>query len=220
MKTLIVIGILLLCNFSFAQMGANISFNKSLIKTTGSLKIDYLIKKNMICLEVDYGLQGSFKRNDYEIPDAYSGIYNTIEFGNFYKFNGYEHRFLGASLGIDIARSFDINDKNLIFFGFGSRYYWLIDNYHHYYSTENDNSKTQLTKIKHQTFDVRMEISYLYKLNERVGVYTSLVLPWISFASKSPAINEYTPTSKEFPVYGLEPYLKLGINYRFFRNEE
>lgn len=199
-----------------AYHNLGITFDASLLRLTGTFDYRFNVKKMTFLFRYSYGQIGKKKFVDFSKQDAYSGIYNFPGYnGGGYWPSGFQHNFVGHSIGIGGGRNFFIGSKSSIALTLNFDLLLLEDRFLLLYADQNNKEK----RIKRTTFDVALDIDYYYKLSDLISMNFGIAVPLVFPYFKDPGMFGFQPVGNHIPALGFEPYLKAGIQFNIRKNK-
>jgi hypothetical protein len=188
--------------------------NASGMQLSSELGYRLNVKHFTINVHGAYGEFGKKKLNSPQYKDAYNGILNEFNLGYAGIVTDFTHSNSGIKAGLGLGYTTAIGEKHRIIAELNFDFYAVKDNYTYTWKTNVAppiEGKIYQRDYKHNTVSASLSVFDIYRLNNRFGLKFGLSLPFIV-----PTIdnkNFYAPKQKKLPMYGIEPYLTIGLQF-------
>jgi hypothetical protein len=207
--------VLVLTSTIFGQKHAiELGANASEIQLSSELGYRLNVKHFTVNLHAAYGEFGKKKLKSPQYKDAYNGILNEFNFGYAGVVTDFTHSNKGIKAGVGLGYTAAIGEKHRFSVELNFDFYTVKDNYTYTWKTNVAppiEGNIYQRDYKHNTVSAGLSVFDVYRLNNRFGLKFGLSLPFIV-----PTIdnnNFYLPQSKKLPMFGIEPYLTVGIQF-------
>lgn len=218
----LIITTLLISSLGIAQESTqkstnhNLEFaaNTSLMRLSGDATYRLNIRHFTLTAAYGYGQIAKKEFMNTNEQDGYNGAYSFHDIFSDYNLKGFEHNFIGHTVGIGIGYNFYIGSKHTLSLTGDIDGFLLKDHYARYYKYKGDKDIEEAKKIDRKTLSLGLSVNYYLELSDllalKIGIKAPFVIPYFN----SQAMGTYRPQSNSMPNAGLEPFLNLGLQLR------
>ena len=194
----------------FLEVGAN----ASLIRLNGELNYHLNVKRFALKIRCGYGQIGKKSFLETSERDGYGFISSGYYLSKNYYSIDFTHDFVGFNGGFGLGTNLPIGEKHGLCILINIDYFHLKDKFSYRIKDKiNNTEQNEKSTLSSTALSLGLGIDYYYKISNLIALKCGVNIPVIGpFALNSATIG-YNPQNKKLPLYGVEPYMSLGVQF-------